>query len=298
VKVGVMLPIGDTDGPSGSPAWTDIAGIARAAEDQGLDSVWLADHFLYRAEDGKEYGLHEAWTVLSAVAAVTSRVELGPLVLCGSFRPPGLVAKMAAALDVVSEGRLILGLGAGWHDPEYRALGLPTDHRVGRFEEALEITVRLLRAERVTVAGRFHAADDSVLLPAPARRIPILIAARRPRMLDLTARWADAWNTAWYGLPDDRLGKSLANFDAAVARVGRSSGDVVRTVGITVRDPDQPPTPEPEEEAIAGDIDDIARALDAYEALGIGHLMVGLEPISVRSVERLADAVRRRLQGS
>jgi alkanesulfonate monooxygenase SsuD/methylene tetrahydromethanopterin reductase-like flavin-dependent oxidoreductase (luciferase family) len=294
VKVGVMLPIGDTDGPGGAaPAWRDIVAIGCAAEAEGLDSVWLADHLLYRSPEGKEYGIHEAWTVLAGIAAVTERVELGTLVLCTSFRNPGLVAKMAAAVDVVSAGRLILGLGCGWHDPEYDAFGYPTDHRVGRFAEAIEIIGRLLQGERVTLAGEFHEVNDAALLPPPARPIPLLVAAKGPRMLGLTAKWASSWNTAWYGLPDERLSQRLSDFEAGVRAAGRDPADIVRTVGISVRDPEQPATPEPESNAIAGDIDALAAALDAYAALGIGHLMVGLEPISVRSVERLAEAVRR-----
>jgi FMNH2-dependent dimethyl sulfone monooxygenase len=292
VKVGIMLPIGDTDGPSGAPSWGDIVEVARAAEDGGLDSAWLADHLLYRASDGREFGLHEAWTVLTGVAAVTDRIELGTLVVPTSFRNPVLTAKMAAALDMVSRGRLILGLGCGWHEPEYDAMGIPFDHRVGRFEEALGIISRLLAGERVTFEGRWYRADDAVLLPPASRRIPILIAAKGERMLRLTAEHADLWNTAWYGLPDDRLRTRMADFEAAMAASGRPQDAVTRTVGIDIRDPDQPAVPEPEDDAFAGSIDEIAELLASYERLGFGHMQVGLEPISVRSVERLAEAVR------
>lgn len=292
MKVGVMLPIGTGDVPSGTPTWADIAEIARATEDSGLDSAWLADHFFYRSPEGEVTGLHEAWTLLSAVAAVTQRIELGTLVLCTSFRDPGVTAKMAATLDVVSGGRLILGLGCGWHDPEYEAFGLPIDHRVGRFAEALEIIVRLLRGERVTFDGAWYRTDDAFLAPPTDRHIPILIAAKGPRMLELTARWADAWNTAWYGLPSDRLHGSLAAIDAAIEAVGRSTDSVARTVGIDVVDPDQPKTEDPNPRAIAGDVAELADALRTYNELGVGHLMVGLNPTTRRSVERLAEATR------
>src|SRR3954466_11210255 len=110
--------------------------MARAAEEVGFDSIWVGDHLLY---EQPERGPWEAWTLLSALAAVTERVELGPLVACTGFHPPGLIAKMAATIDEVSGGRLVLGLGAGSNEPEYRAFGIPFDHRVSRFEESFAI---------------------------------------------------------------------------------------------------------------------------------------------------------------
>jgi probable F420-dependent oxidoreductase len=293
MKVGVVLPIGGSDGPTGGmPTWPDILALARATEEAGLDSGWIADHFFYRPPDGPVSGTHEAWTALSAIAAVTSRIELGPIVLCASFRNPGLTAKMAVTLDQVSGGRLVLGVGCGWHEPEYSAFGLPFDHRVGRFEEWLEILLRLLAGERVTYEGRFHEAHDAVLAPPPDRQIPILVAAKQPRMLDITARVADAWNTAWFGWPDDRLRGRLADLDAALAAAGRDPGAVERTVGIIVRDPGQPAVPEPEPTAIDGSVDDLARALEAYRDLGIDHVQAILEPMTPRSAERLGKAAR------
>src|SRR5438309_6859371 len=210
MKVGIMLPLGETEDVG---SWARIRELAELAESEGLDSLWVADHFFYQPPDGEPSGLHEAWTLLSAVAAVTSRVELAPLVLCSSFRSPGLVANMAATLDMVSGGRLILGVGAGWHDPEYEAFGYPTDHKVGRFEEWLEIVIRLLRGERVTFEGRWYQTRDALVVPPPARRIPILVAGNKPRMLRLVARHADAWNTAWFGEPDDRLVERVRGLD-------------------------------------------------------------------------------------
>ena len=166
--------------------------------------MWVCDHFLSGPPGQPPEGIHEGWTILSALAATTKRVEVGSLVMCGSFRNPGLLAKMAATADAVARGRLILGLGAGWYDPEYEAFGYPTDHRVTRFEEALRIIRPLLRGESVTVRGRFHRVADASLLPPPERPIPLLVAATGPRMLRLTARYADAWNTAWFGPPDER----------------------------------------------------------------------------------------------
>jgi probable F420-dependent oxidoreductase len=295
MKIGVMLPVGDNEGPEGGvPTWADVRAIAEAVEANGLDSVWLADHFLYRpgGDDERTYGTHEAWTLLSAVAAVTERVELGTMVLCASFRDPGLTAKMAAAIDVVSSGRLILGVGAGWHDPEYEAFGLPTDHRVGRFAEWLEIVARLLRKENVTFEGTYHQVRDAELVPAPEREIPILVAARRPKMLELTAKWADSWNTAWFGAVDDRVKERLAELKAATDASDRAADAVARTVGIVVRDPEQAAIDEPSPAAIDGTVEELAAALKDYRELGVDHLVVAVEPVTPRSVERLAEAAK------
>ena len=191
------------------PTWPAVLAYARLAEELGLDSVWVCDHFVSEPPGSPPEGIHEGWTILSALAAATSNVEVGQLVMCSSFRNPALLAKMATTADEVSAGRLVLGLGAGWYDPEHVAFGYPIDRRVDRFEEALQIVTSLLRGERVTFEGRFHHVRDAVLLPPPGRQIPILVAANRPRMLRLTARYADAWNTAWYGRPDGSCTRGL-----------------------------------------------------------------------------------------
>ncbi len=225
MRIGVTLPLSDDDTPDGhTPAFGETLAFARDAEAAGLDSIWVFDHLLFRFGDRPESGLHEAWTTLAALAPVVPRVELAALVMCSSFRNPGLMAKMAATLDAASGGRVLLGLGSGWHDPEYEAFGYPTDHRVGRFAEDVEVTARLLRGERVTFEGRWRRLDDAVLLPPPARAVPILVAARRDRMLHLTASWADAWNTAWFGSLDDRLRSHLAGLEAACDAVGSRPG--------------------------------------------------------------------------
>jgi FMNH2-dependent dimethyl sulfone monooxygenase len=263
--------------------------MAEAAEQSGLDSVWLADHFLYKAPDGTTYGMHEAWTLLSAVAAVTNRVELGTMVLCASFRDPGLVAQMATTLDEISAGRLILGVGAGWHDPEYEAFGLPTDHRVGRFAEWLEILARLVRGETVSYDGKYHQVNEAFLTPAPDRQIPILVAALRPRMLELTAKWADSWNTAWFAEPNEKVDQRLADMRAALETAGRTD-EVSLTVGITVRDTSQPAIAEPEGNAIEGTPAELAEVIKAYESRGVTHLIAGLEPNTPETIAHLAEA--------
>jgi probable F420-dependent oxidoreductase len=285
MKIGAMLPLGAGDGPGGGmPGWTDVRAVAEAAEQGGLDSVWIADHFLYRDPQDQIYGMHESWTLLTAVAAVTSRVQLGNMVLCASFRDPGLTAKMAATLDEVSAGRLILGVGAGWHDPEYEAFGLPTDHRVGRFEEWLEIVARMIRGETVTYKGTYYEVREANLDPAPPHRIPILVAGHRPRMMRLTAQWADLHNTAWYGMPNEKLEERLETLREATRTAGTS---VTPTAGIIVLDPHQE-VGEPSKNAIP--VKDLPEAITAYENLGVEHLIISPEPMTPKTIEQIAKA--------
>jgi len=291
MKIGVILPAAQVDEHGGAPDWRTIRSFAQAAESQGLDSVWMFDHFFDRSRPWTQ-AMQEAWTIVSAVAAVTRRVEIGTLALCSSFRNPGLVAKMAATADDVSGGRLILGLGAGWHDAEYEAFGYPIDHRVDRFEEALQIIGPLLRGERVTLHGRYHEARDAELAPKPTRRIPVLVAGDGPRMLKLAARYGDAWNTAWFGTPDEELHRLMEAFTAAVEAEGRDPSSLTRTVGIIVRDPSRAASDD--EREFAGSIDELAHAIDAYEPIGADHLIVQLLPHDERSLDRLTDALERR----
>ena len=295
MKIGVIVPAGEGDGEGATPPWSTIRSFAQRAEERGLDAVWMFDHF-FHATPEKVEGQHEAWTIVSALAASTKRVEIGTIVLCASFRSPTLLAKMAATLDEVSGGRLILGLGAGWHDPEYDAFGFPKDHRVDRFDEYLQIVVPLVRGERVTLDGRYFQANDAALVPAPARSIPVMVAAFGERMLRLAARHADLWNTAWFGAPSDELREAVAAFDRAVEAEGRKRSAVGTTVGITIVDPDatSPAVEDDEDPAFRGSIDELARMLDDYEVLGVEHLIVVLQPMTEASIDRLALALERR----
>jgi alkanesulfonate monooxygenase SsuD/methylene tetrahydromethanopterin reductase-like flavin-dependent oxidoreductase (luciferase family) len=291
MRIGVVVPMAVSDGPGRMPTWPQVRTFAQHAEAVGLHSLWVCDHLLSGPPDD---GIHEGWTILAALAASTSRVELGQLVMCTSFRPPALLAKMATTADAVSGGRLILGLGAGWYDPEYQAFGYPTDHRVGRFEEAIAIIGPLLRGERVTLAGRYHQVRDAVVHPPPERPIPILVAAKGRRMLRLTARYADAWNTAWFGLPDDLLQRRLAELNAALEAEGRDPATLRRTVGMEVRDPEATAPGGDPGEGFGGAVDELARAVDAYEQLGIDDLILQLEPKTTRSLDRVAEALELR----
>ncbi len=298
MRIGIVLPIGQEDGMAAAPTYGEVRAVALEAEASGLDSVWVYDHLLFRF-DGETTGIHECWTVLSAIAEATSRVHLGTIVMCTAFRNAALLAKMAATLDHLSDGRLILGVGCGWHDPEYEAFGYPTDHKVGRFEEALTVIRGLIRDGRADLDGRWVQARDAVLMPPARPDLPILIAAKRPRMLELTARHADAWNLAWFGQPDERLRTARADLAAACAAVGRDPATLDITVGINVRYPDlMPPsaegaTPSAAEAALSGPIEEVAAGFAAHADLGASHLIVALEPTTPETVRRLAAAVAR-----
>ncbi len=287
MRIGVMLPMSASDGPGRVPTWPEMLTFANHAEAAGLASLWVCDHLLSGGAQMPPEDIHEAWTIVSALAASTARVELGQLVMCASFRSPGLLAKMAVTADAVSAGRLILGVGAGWYDLEYDTFGFPTDHRGSRFDEYLGILVGLLRGERLTVAGQYHQVRDAVLMPVADRHIPLLVAGHRPRMLRLTARHADAWNTAWYGAPNERLTERLATMDAALAAEGRDPATLRRTVGMHICGPD---VADPGG-AFVGGVDELARALDAYDELGIDDLIVLLEPSTLAAVDQLAAAI-------
>ena len=278
MRIGTILPTAESDGPGRIPTWAEILDFTRHAEAVGIDSAWAADH-LYGNEPSKPAeGIHEAWALMCGLAAATGRIRLGHLVNCVSFRSPGLLAKMAVTADEISGGRFTLGLGAGWHDPEYKAFGYPIDHRVSRFEEALEIIVRLLRSETVTFDGRYHSVSEAQLLPAPDRKIPVLIAGNKPRMVELTARHADAWNTAWLRKVDERLRTRLDNMDAALRAAGRDRSQMEVTVGVVVEDAEEP--------AAANRVADLIRGT---RELGVDELIVLPLPITKRALERIAE---------
>ena len=295
MRIGVTVPLSADDTSDGHPpTFIETAGFAAHAEELGLDSVWVFDHLLFRSPPGPDEGVREAWTTLSALAVAVPRVELGALVMCSSFRNPGLLAKMAATLDDLSDGRLILGLGAGWHDPEYEAFGYPTDRKVSRFEEDLEVAARLLRGERVELVGRYRSYRDAVLIPPPERRLPILVASKGERMLRATARWADAWNTAWFGRVDERLRTRLAGLAEACDAEGREPGSLRRTIGIRLHDPGQLGDDPSGTDAGPGEL---AAFFDELESLNFADAIVWSVSKSAAALDRIAAARERHLGG-
>lgn len=323
MQLGLMLPIGAGAFGEGRPVrWADLRAMARAAEAAGIDTLFLPDHLLFRKSppdnlmqvnmpEGKVRGIWEAWTILAALAEATSRIHLGPLVACTGFRNPAILAKMADTLDEVSDGRLVLGLGAGWHEPEYHAFGIPYDHRVARFEEALAIIVPLLREGRVDFEGQYYQARDCVLAPRGPRPggPPILIGAQRPRMLALAARYADRYD-ADYHLTADDVRSRFDALDRACAEVGRDPRSIMRTAGTRValtRSGEPRPglpgvTTTPGTAAFefggmrqlarVGTAPELLEHARAFEAAGVEHLTLSLvHPPGPKGIELLAPVV-------
>jgi probable F420-dependent oxidoreductase len=298
-KVGLFLPTGEIMLGGATAGWSHLLELARRAEDLGFDSLWVPDHFLLGSDDDSDaIGGWECWSVLAALAAVTERVELGPLVSCTGYRNPALLAKMASTVDEISGGRLILGLGAGWAESEFRAFGFPFDHRVGRFEEAIQIITGLLRNGRVNFQGAFHAADDCKLRPLGPRPHgpPIMVGASGPRLLGLTARYADAWN-ADFGSSPDSIRSLNAAVDTACKEVGRDPATLERSASVFVdvtghADPgDHWVADVRAGRALSGSHEESATAFRAYAANGIGHIQVWLDPSTVAGIQAFAPVL-------
>ena len=264
--------------------------MACAAEESGFDSIWLGDHLLYRGEGLPERGPWDVWTMLAALAASTRRVQLGPLVACLAFHPPGIVARMAAAVDEISGGRFVLGVGAGWNEPEFRAFGIPFDARVSKFAEAFEIVRRLVAGERVTFHGEHHHVDEAVLLPPPARRPPLMIGANAPRMLALTLPHVDAWNT-WY----DKYGNTPEGFaarnleiSAAAERAGRDPSEIERSACVLVV-PDRAASERRLKEDAPPVERDVRTHLRALADAGADEAIIVLSPINERTIREFGE---------
>jgi alkanesulfonate monooxygenase SsuD/methylene tetrahydromethanopterin reductase-like flavin-dependent oxidoreductase (luciferase family) len=282
-KVGVQLPEVERFVP-----WPEYLDLARRAEAVGFDSVWVGDHLLYDLPDGSTRGPYEAWTTLAAIAAVTERVEIGPLVASTSFHAPTMLAKQAATVDAVSGGRLIVGLGAGWNRREYDAFGFAYDRRVSRFEEALGIIVPLLREGRTTFHGQFYDVDDCVLDPRPVRPggPPVMLGSNSPRMLAIGLPVVDSWNVWWsiYDNSVDRFAQVTAQVDEATPH-GRS---VEATAAVLVTLPGGRGRLMGEHydtDVTTVTPDDLADHVRGLAAAGASHLQLVLDPITAESID-------------
>jgi probable F420-dependent oxidoreductase len=301
LKIGLTLPTMENWMDGITPRWSHLRAMAQHAEAAGFDSIWVNDHLLYRpgAAGEPSHGGLECFSLFAAVAAITSRVEIGTHVVCTAWRNPALIAKMADTIDEISNGRIILGLGAGWHEPEFRAFGFSFENVASRFEEALQIIHPLLRTGTVNFEGKHYQARDCELLPRGPRPSgpPILIGARvnRPRALRLTAQYADYWNVFSINQPD-KLPPFRKALDEACAKVGRDPKTLQRTVTVLIdlpgyeqsqpnwarklRTDSGPP--------VTGTADQLAELIQRYAREGIDHLLVWPEPNTMAGIDVMA----------
>jgi alkanesulfonate monooxygenase SsuD/methylene tetrahydromethanopterin reductase-like flavin-dependent oxidoreductase (luciferase family) len=291
LKVGVQLPEVERVVP-----WPELRDMVRAIEDLGFDSVWVGDHLLYRPSWGAARGPWETWSTLGAIAAITSRVEFGPLVACTSFLNPGVLAKKAATLDEISGGRLVLGLGAGWNEVEFDAYGFPFDHRISRFEEAFTIIRTLLREGRIDFAGTYYTVRDLELLPRGPRPDgpPLMVGSKGERMLRITLPHVASWNVWYVDTGNQSAGVAPLRdlVDRVCREVGREPAEVERTVAVGIqlsggrgREMTRPA------EAFRGSSQELAEELRAYAREGIGHVQLVLDPITVESISEVAQVL-------
>lgn len=318
MKLGLMLQVGEgAFGDGGTVRWSDLREMSQLAEAIGFDVLFVPDHLLFRGTPpesdvpvemppGETRGIWEAWTVLAAIAEATRRIELGPLVACNSFRPPALLAKMAVTLDEVSDGRLVFGIGAGWHEPEYEAFGYPFDHRVGRLEEALQIISPLLREGHVDFQGQYYSARDCEITPRGPRRHgpPILIGAQRPRMMRLAATYADIYDADFHLDPTSAAACFEAIDEACTSR-GRDLGTLDRSAAVGVAL--DATGSRAHENGVAriveagmtrkvrvGTVEELIELARGFEAVGADLLTFALvDPSDTRGIEQLAPLVER-----
>lgn len=295
LRVGVQLP--EIERPV---RWLELADMFRVAEQAGFDSVWVGDHFMYRMQDGAADGPWDAWSLLAAGAAITTRVRLGPLVTPVGFYNPAVLAKKAAAVDEISAGRLVVGLGAGWNELEFRGYGVPFDHRIGRFAEAFTIIRTLLQEGAIDFEGEYFSARDCELVPRPRPGgPPILIGSVGERMLRITMPHAQAWNV-WHtdtGNSPSGVAPLRARVAEACRGVGRDPDTVEATVCALVRMPGgkgrrqgdgySDATPNP----LQGPPDAIAEELRAYARAGVAEVILIVDPITVDSIAALAPTL-------
>lgn len=293
-KIGLQLPEAER-----LVRWSEIRQMAQLAEQVGFDSLWVGDHLLYRPPGESPKGPWEAWSVLAALAEATDRVELAPLVACTAFHNPAIIAKKAATIDEISNGRLILGLGAGWNLAEFQSFGFPFDHRVGRFEEAFTIIRTLLADGQIDFHGTWYDLPDCVLTPNGPRNgdLPLLVGSIGERMLRATLPWVDAWNVWFEDFRNDpvQLRPIMQRVDAIAETVGRDPATFSHSVALLVGvlgATDRPSVyPSPGRTPIGGSPTEIAERIEAFYREGVDHIQIVLTPITLDAIETLAPAI-------
>jgi alkanesulfonate monooxygenase SsuD/methylene tetrahydromethanopterin reductase-like flavin-dependent oxidoreductase (luciferase family) len=297
LKVGALLPHLEGTYENGTAGWKELRDIARTAEDVGFDSLWIADHLLYRIPGIDTFGTWECWSLVNAVAAITERVEIGTIVSVTPWRNPGLFAKMIDTAEEISGGRIIAGLGAGSHDAEFPAFGFDSwGHRVTRFEEELEIITTLLREGRIDHEGRFHTLKDCELRPrGPRANGPtVMVGAIGPRMLRAAVKHADMWNIPWRHNLDDVVSETTRG-EEACRELGRDPSTLTRSVCLQVDLPRPAGTSRgdlmDQSRAAALKVDAIADHLRSYAEAGVSHVQLWLDPSTPAALESFGDVL-------
>ena len=287
--------------PNSSRPWDEVRSLVTRLESQGWDGIWYADHYMPNTDDGTTVGgdFHECFTMLTALAAVTSRVRLGSLVAPTTVHHPAVLANRAASIDRISAGRFVLGLGAGWQVNEHRAYGIElfdAKDRVDRFEEAIEIIVKLLSKDRVTFAGRHFSITDAPCEPKPVQApLPILVGTGGPRMLKLTARWASEWNT--WGSPES-AGAVLKNLERACESVGRVPATMHKTVQALVflvddeKKGDDIRAAMPADRTVVGTVTQLQDMVSRYHEAGFDEVCVPDFTVGATAKERSESLAR------
>lgn len=267
--------------------WPTTVERWRYFEDLGFDSLWDCDHYDQPSRPGGPY--FEGWTLLAGLAAVTERVRIGVLVSSNTFRDPWLVAKEAVTIDHISNGRLEVGIGAGWFVPEHEAFGmefLPAGQRVDQFREAVQIIDSQLRNEETTFEGEYYQLKDAPCRPRPVQlpRPPLTIGAHQTRMLRIVAEYADRWNSSG---PAEDLRARNEILDAHCAELGRGPDEISQSVygwaAIMPSDPWE-------------SVDAFEHVVGEYREAGINEFIIDQPPIEQFPVlEKVATGVIPRL---
>ena len=332
MRFGLALPHYGFSLPSGETSFSRVATWAKRAEDLGFDSVWVSDHFFYSFA---RYGAGpapiaslEPLTTLAGIAAVTNRIRLGTLVLCSAFRHPALLARIAASIDLLSDGRLDLGLGAGWMREEFDAFGYrfgTPGERFEALEESLDVVRRLFGGDPVTYDGPSVTLRDAVVAPTPARAPAVWVGGKGgPRLLRLAARLADGWNMVWRVAPEAYAAK-VPDVHAACDAAGRDPATFGLSVGLysligedeasahaafdrgRAAAPGDAMTADDygswRADTLSGTPDQILERVAAFEALGVGELIVSpwVLPFAIHEpdqVELFAERVIAATHGS
>lgn len=269
--------------PNLQQPWADVVEVATRADASGWDGVWIADHFM---GDGGGFGpvetpTLEATAAIAALAVATSRVRLGSLVFGTTYRHPAVLANWAATVDHVSQGRLTLGVGAGWQENEHEQYGIdlpPVRARIDRFDETCRVLASLLRDPQTTVHGEWFTLTDAWCEPKPVQDpLPLLVGGKGDRMLRITARYADAWNM--WALPDTFAERSGA-LDRACAALDRDPATIERSTQALVMLTDDAAAARSFVEAVApraavaGTVEQVADTVAAWQAVGVDEVIV------------------------